>query len=102
MTFRGLFKFFLKSTEIHALNTLRCCYGCDHLLEIETLNRLLWFRFETWLRFRVAIRIATLITTLIATLVETLVETMFVTTVPERFRVAKLQSKPCSQPCSQP
>ena len=34
------------------------------------------------------------ITTLIATLVETLV----VTTVPECFKVAKLQSKPCSQP----
>ena len=57
-------------------NTLGICYGCDHILEIETLNRLLWFQFDTWLRFRVAIRIATLI----ATLVET--------SVPERLRVA--------------
>lgn len=60
-------------------NSLRICYGCNHILKIETLNRLLWFRFETWLRFRGVNRVATLIATLVATLIET--------SIPERFRV---------------
>ena len=70
----------------HAGNSLRICYGCDHILEIETLNRLLWFWFETWLRFRVAIRIATLIATLVTTLVKT--------SVPECFRGFESKSQP--------
>ena len=85
--------------QSQAGNSLRICYGCNHLLEFATLNRLPWLRFETWLRFRVAKRIATLIATLVETSVPecfqglrikiaTLFATLVATTVPERFRFA--------------
>ena len=36
--------FFMFCLNCQTGNTLRICYGCNHLLEIETLNHLLWFR----------------------------------------------------------